>query len=67
MDFTHTITLPWAWFDKAEGESIQITYTFESVLASVQSQQAEALDFQFISLIELSEVYTDKQTDLLSR
>jgi hypothetical protein len=67
MDFTHPITLPWAWFDKAEGESIEITYTFESVLAWVQSKQGETLDFQFISLIELSEVYTDKQTDLLSR
>jgi hypothetical protein len=59
--------LPSAWFDKAGGESIEITYTFESVLASVQSKQAEALDFQFVSLIELSKVYTDKQTDLLSR
>jgi hypothetical protein len=35
MDFTHPNTLLRAWFDKAEGESIEITYTFEGVPALI--------------------------------
>jgi hypothetical protein len=64
MDFTHPITFLRAWFDKAESESIEITYTSGSRLLLRLGRDPEVLDFQSRDLIRLSNVYTHMQVGL---